>query len=139
MCVILPFQSFYKLSKLFVNLEKSKMKINLSIGMILICFLFTVEVKAASFNCVKAQTKTEHRICENLALNDADVKMATMYNIVRRLVPMGTRSEIQTEQIRWLQLRDECQDNLDCLNHVYQMRQQKLELHLDRIYKRGPY
>lgn len=99
----------------------------------------TAHAHSASFQCEKAKTQTEHQICENLELNDADVKMATTYNIVRRLVPMGTRSMIQTEQIRWLQLRDECQDNIECLKHVYQMRQQKLEMHMDRIYRQGPF
>lgn len=98
-----------------------------------------VEVHAASFPCAKAKTQTEVKICESLVLNDADVKMATTYNIVRRLVSMGTRSVIQTEQVKWLQLRDQCQDNLDCLKNVYQMRQQKLDMHLDRVYRGGPY
>lgn len=111
----------------------------LNAGLFLAILLVTVEGSAASFNCDKAQTETEHRVCDSLVLNDADVKMATTYNIVRRLVPMGTRSEIQTEQVRWLKLRDECQDNVECLKHLYQMRQQKLDLHLDRIYRKGPY
>lgn len=99
----------------------------------------SAELYAASFPCGKAQTQTEVKICENLLLNDADVKMANTYNIVRRLVPMGTRSIIQSEQVKWLQLRDQCQDNLDCLKHVYQMRQQKLDMHLERVYRGGPY
>lgn len=119
------------------------MKKNLSISVLLGALFSLIQMysqaHAASFNCVKAQTKAEHQICEHLQLNDADVKMATTYNIVRRLVPMGTRSVIQTEQVSWLKLRDECQNNVDCLKHMYQMRQQKLELHMDRIYKQGPF
>lgn len=94
---------------------------------------------AASFNCQRAVSKTEHAICEHRILNDADVQMATTYNILRRLVPMGNRSMIQTEQVKWLNLRDQCQDSLDCLKNLYQMRQQRLDLHLDRIYKQGPF
>lgn len=103
------------------------------------CGLMCVEAQAASFNCSRAETKTEHRICENPNLNDADVKMATTYNIVRRLVPMGTRSVIQTEQVKWLNLRDQCQDNVQCLKQTYDMRQQKLDLHMERIYRQGPF
>lgn len=132
-------QSRDKLSKLFFNLEYNKMKINLSICIIFGSFLLTMGGHAASFNCSKAQSQTEHQICEHLILNDADVKMATTYNIIRRLVPMGTRSEIQTEQSRWLQLRNECHDNVECLRHVYQMRQQKLEMYMDRVYRKGPF
>ena len=108
--------------------------------LVLFCgYLSISNTYAASFDCTRAKTKTEHRVCENLALNDADVKMATTYNIVRRLVPMGTRSVIQTEQIKWLNLRDQCQDNINCLKHVYSMRQQKLDLHMERIYQQGPF
>ncbi|MGE8557142.1 MULTISPECIES: lysozyme inhibitor LprI family protein [unclassified Acinetobacter] len=94
---------------------------------------------AASFNCDKAQTQTEHAICEYRAVNDADVKMATTYNIIKRLVPMGTRGVIQDEQVKWLQLRDQCGNSSRCLIEVYKMRQQKLDLHMDRVYKQGPF
>ena len=94
---------------------------------------------AASFDCARAVTVTEHKICNQLGLNDADVKMATSYNILKRLVPMGTRSVIQDEQVKWLRLRDQCRDNLRCLNDVYAMRQQRLDLYLQQIYQRGPY
>ena len=94
---------------------------------------------AASFNCDKAQTKTEYAICEHRNLNDADVKMATTYNIIRKLVPMGTRGVIQDQQVKWLQLRDQCQDNASCLADVYKMRQQKLDIYMNRVYQQGPF
>ncbi|MBU3845448.1 MAG: hypothetical protein H9855_00440 [Candidatus Acinetobacter avistercoris] len=95
--------------------------------------------QAASFNCDKSNTVTEHAICEHRILNDQDVKMATTYNIVRKLVPMGTRGEIQDQQVKWLQLRNQCQDNVNCLIDVYKMRQQKLEIYMNRIYHQGPF
>ena len=94
---------------------------------------------AASFDCNRSKSVTEKTVCEHQGLNDADVKMATTYQILRRLLPMGTRSIIQNEQVKWLELRDQCLSNKDCLINVYQMRQQKLEIYLDRIYKQGPY
>ena len=94
---------------------------------------------AASFNCDKAQTKTEYAICEHRNLNDADVKMATTYNIVRHLVPMGTRSIIQDQQIKWLKLRDDCRDSVSCLTDVYKMQQQRLDKYMSRIYQQGPF
>ena len=96
---------------------------------------FTLQTKAASFNCERAQTQTKKAVCEHRVINDADVKMATSYTILRKLVPIETRSMIQEEQIKWLQLRDQCQDHLNCLVDVYKMRQQKIDLHLNRIYK----
>ena len=95
--------------------------------------------QAASFDCKKAQTVTEHAVCDHRQLNDADVKMATTYNIIRKLVPMGTRGVIQDQQVKWLQLRDQCGDNVSCLNEVYKMRQQKLDIYMNNIYKKGPF
>ena len=100
---------------------------------------WSINIQAASFNCDKAQTITEHAICEHRSVNDADVKMATTYNIIRHLVPMGTRGAIQDQQIKWIQLRDQCRDNLSCLTDVYKMRQQKLDLYMNRVYKQGPF
>lgn len=101
------------------------------------CTAFSLH--AASFDCNKAQTVTEHAICEHRLINDADVKMATTYNIIRHLVPMGTRGAIQDQQVQWLSLRDQCRDNVSCLRDVYKMRQQKLDLYMDRVYKQGPF
>ena len=101
--------------------------------------LFSLSAYASSFNCDHARTQTEHAICEHRAVNDADVKMATTYNIVKRLVPMGTRGVIQDEQVKWLQLRDQCVNSSRCLTEVYKMRQQKLDMYMDRVYKQGPF
>ncbi|TCB67873.1 lysozyme inhibitor LprI family protein [Acinetobacter sp. ANC 4178] len=111
----------------------------LKIIVLVMTALFNVAGYAASFDCTRAETVTEHKICHQLNLNDADVKMATSYNILKRLVPMGTRSVIQDEQVKWLRLRDQCRDNLRCLTDVYAMRQQRLDLYLQQIYQRGPY
>ena len=94
---------------------------------------------AASYDCQKARTLTEHAVCEHRALNDADVKMATTYSIIKRLVPMGTRGVIQDEQVKWLSMRDQCRDNINCLSDVYKMRQQKLDIYMDRVYRQGPF
>ena len=115
------------------------MKLGLSIVLIFGSISSIQISSAASFNCQHAMSKTEHAVCEHRGLNDADVQMTTTYNIVRRLVPMGNRSLIQTEQVKWLNLRNQCQDSVECLKNIYQMRQQRLDLHLDRIYKQGPF
>lgn len=114
------------------------MKLIVGLGCVGI-ILFTLQAQAASFNCGRASSKTELAICEHPPLNDADVKMATTYSILKRLVPMGTRGLIQDEQFKWLALRDQCLNNVSCLTDVYKMRQQKLDLYLDRIYKKGPF
>lgn len=113
------------------------MKHLIFISLCIVGSFFTVH--AASFNCDHAGTSTEHAVCEHLVLNDADVRMATTYNILRKLVPMGTRGVIQDQQVKWLQLRDQCQDNQMCLSEVYKMRQQKLDLYMNKIYQQGPF
>ncbi|OTG80740.1 lysozyme inhibitor LprI family protein [Acinetobacter sp. ANC 4648] len=99
----------------------------------------SLSIQAASFKCESAQTKTEHAVCEHRGLNDADVKMVTTYNIVRKLVAMGTRGVIQDQQVKWLALRNQCQDNVSCLSEVYKMRQQKLDIYMNYIYEQGPF
>lgn len=107
---------------------------------ILVLFSASLSIsQAASFNCERAQTKSEHAICEHRSLNDADVELVTTYTIVGKLVAMGTRGVIQDQQVKWLQQRNQCQNNLSCLTRSYQIRQQQLEMYLNRIYQQGPF
>lgn len=108
-------------------------------SIVIFCGLLVAPAYAASFDCQKAETVTEKAICEHRLLNDADVKMSTSYHILRRMVPMGTRSVIQRDQVKWLQFRDQCLESVSCLNQAYNMRQQQLDLQFQRIYKLGPY
>ncbi len=96
-------------------------------------------LQAASFPCELAKTKTELKICAHRSLNDADVRMATTYHILLRLVPMGNRDIIQQQQVKWLRLRNQCQESVRCLQHQYQMRQKILDAHMNRIYQQGPF
>ena len=113
------------------------MKIRI-IGLLLGLGVFQM-AQAASFDCDRAKMASERTICAQREINDADVKMATTYRIVSRLVAMGTRSQIRDEQFRWLELRDRCGASVDCLTQVYNLRQQKLEDHLNQVYQRAPF
>ena len=114
------------LFKLRVNnkLNREKIMKLFNLYSVILFSLCTESAYAASFNCDNARTPTEHTICDHRTINDADVKMATTYNIIKRLVPMGTRGMIQDEQVKWLQLRDQCGNSTRCLIDVYKMRQQ---------------
>ena len=63
---------------------------------------FTQSSQAASFSCdaAKTKTKTEKSICKNRSLNDADVKMATTYQIVLHALPMGGRDSQKDAQYK---------------------------------------
>lgn len=95
---------------------------------------------AASFNCARAATPDERAICDDRWLNDQDVRMSQLYDIVRRLVPMGTRGAIMDEQTRWLRARRTCGANRACLNRSYTTRIAQLNRVLEtRVYPNGPF
>lgn len=95
---------------------------------------------AASFNCARAATPDERAICADRALNDQDVRMALLYDIVRRLVPMGSRGAIMDEQARWLRLRRTCASSRPCLARSYATRIAQLNRVLEtRVYPNGPF
>lgn len=102
--------------------------------------MFTAShANAASYDCNKAKHVTEQQICAHLNLNDADVKMATSYQIIQKLVPMGTRGAIQDEQVQWRKQRNLCRVKIECIEKSYQIRQLELDLHLQRVIEQGPF
>ena len=98
------------------------------------------KASAASFDCRRAGTATERTICANLGLNDRDVRMAQLYDIVRRLVPMGTRGAIMDRQSVWLRERNRCGGNVSCIGQAYDRRIRELNRVLEeRVYPQGPF
>jgi uncharacterized protein len=95
---------------------------------------------AASYNCARAATPTERAICKTLSLNDRDVRMAQLYDIVRHLVPMGTRGAIMDRQAVWIRERNRCAADVACLARSYDRRIGELNQVLEeRVYSRGPF
>lgn len=104
------------------------------------CIAFTPMVHAASFSCDAAKTKTERAICKNRSLNDADVEMATTYQIVLHALPMGGRDHEKDIQQQWLKQRNACAAKVSCIANAYQQRQQQLDALLqERVLSRGPF
>ncbi len=95
---------------------------------------------AASFDCNKARAPDEKAICNDRALNDQDVRMSLLYDITRRLVPMGSRDAIQDDQKAWLQNRRGCGADRACLARSYRSRVDALTAVLERrVYPNGPF
>jgi uncharacterized protein len=94
---------------------------------------------AASFNCRFARLPDERAVCADLALNDQDVRMAQLYDITRRLVPMGTRGAIMDRQVAWLRQRQACGANRQCLANAYAGRIAELNQVMERVYGQGPF
>lgn len=84
-------------------------------------------VGAASFDCAKTDLAADEKaICENRALNDQDVKMATTFDILTQLMAMGARDTLKTEQSEWLKHRQTCAADVACLTKAYDERMNKL-------------
>ncbi len=94
---------------------------------------------AASFDCTKAKTADEKTICRNQSLSDADVKMATMFQMNTRLVMMGARGNMQDRQREWLAQRNSCKGSFTCLTAAYAKRIRELQADFDGIASRGPF
>ncbi|THV25445.1 lysozyme inhibitor LprI family protein [Peteryoungia ipomoeae] len=83
---------------------------------------------AASFDCSKADLAADEKaICETPALNDMDVRMVTTFELLRELLPMGSRTAMEERQISWLAERKACEGNTDCISTAYAGRIQELK------------
>lgn len=94
---------------------------------------------AASFSCSGVTAPDEAAICGNCDLAQQDVKMATLYGVVTRLVGMGQRGQFQDDQRAWLRQRAGCKGDAACLAAAYQARIGQIEEALADIYSRGPF
>ena len=92
---------------------------------------------AASFPCDKAETPDEKAICANLALNDRDVEMATRFEILKEVLPMGGRTKMQDDQEAWLKERRTCGADAACLRDLYEARLRTLRGLLSEFAKQG--
>ena len=78
---------------------------------------------AASFDCDAKELKPDEKvICANRALNDADVRMATTFDLLSGLLAMGARGTLQDEQTAWLKKREECKADAACIKAAYDER-----------------
>ncbi|ARM88006.1 hypothetical protein RHEC894_CH01692 [Rhizobium sp. CIAT894] len=82
---------------------------------------------SASFDCDGQELKPDEKtICDNRALNDADVKMATTFELLSGLLAMGSRGTLQDEQTAWLKKRQACGADAACLQGAYDERLKQL-------------
>ncbi len=102
-------------------------------------FLAPIATQAASFDCAKARAADEKAICRHRALEDADVRMATMFELEGHLLAMGGRGALQDAQVAWLKQRRHCGADVVCLTHSYDRRLAELQRVFDGIASRGPF
>ncbi len=84
--------------------------------------------KAASFACDAAELAADEKlICEDRGLNDMDVKMATTFELLAGLMPMGNRDILRDDQAAWLKKRQACGADAACLKQAYAVRMEELQ------------
>ena len=101
--------------------------------------LVATPVAAASFDCAKAKAPDEKAVCANRALNDADVRMDTLFHVDAQLMAMGGRGDLQEAQRDWMHKRQACKGDVKCLAKAYKDRLADLQAAFDDIASRGPF
>lgn len=104
-----------------------------------LALLAPIAAHAASFDCAKARAADEKAICRHRALEDADVRMATMFELEGHLLAMGGRGALQDAQVAWLKQRRRCGADVACLTRSYDRRLAELQRTFDTIAARGPF
>ena len=74
---------------------------------------------AASFNCNKASTATEHTICDYPELSALDDMIGKAYRLAKASADWMTPQKLKNTQRAWMQSRNRCGDNFECLRDSY--------------------
>lgn len=100
--------------------------------------LAPLPARATSFPCDKAEAPDEKAICAHLPLNDRDVEMATRFEILKSVLPMGGQGKLRDDQEAWLKERQACGGDVACLKAAYETRLKVLRGVLSEFAKQGP-
>lgn len=78
---------------------------------------------AASFDCARATTATEHAICAVPELGRLDEQMAEAYRgAVEAAADADSKRRIKTDQRAWLKSRNRCSNDSGCIRRAYEER-----------------
>jgi uncharacterized protein len=77
---------------------------------------------AASFNCNRASTCTENVICDTPQLSSLDSRMNRLYNELQNMSTKRGARRLLASQRDWLDSRDTCGCNANCLVGMYNSR-----------------
>jgi uncharacterized protein len=88
--------------------------------LIVLAWIFmSCSAHAASFDCLKAQTRVGKLICSDAELSKLDEELAITYTVALKTDEKGTA--VRQRQREWLKERDQCVD-VDCLKLSYRSR-----------------
>lgn len=82
----------------------------------------TTYLNGPSYNCRKAETRTEHAICSSVDLWALDRAMSNLYFYFRNNSTTTKSQGFLASQRNWLARRDECGSNVACLAERYRSR-----------------
>ena len=102
--------------------KEYKMKI------ILMLFSLISILFSAGFNCNKASTESEKKICSDDYLSKSDKELNLIYKELKNTLSREDFSIIKTSQIDWIKSRNLCKDQRSCLFDSYQNRNYLLKI-----------
>jgi len=79
-----------------------------------------------SFNCAAVSAPTEVAICNDASLAELDNQLARQFSTKLMATPAASTNAFRMEQARWLQSRDACGADPDCIATSYRSRLQQL-------------
>jgi len=91
--------------------------------------LFFQQALASGMDCTKAAGVVENAICANEGLHKLDSQMGAIYRQLMSAAPQA-QTEIKRAQRNWLKERNQCAEDVSCLNQRYQDRSQALNTQL---------
>ncbi|MFJ2484040.1 lysozyme inhibitor LprI family protein [Pseudomonas sp. NPDC087598] len=80
--------------------------------------LFIQHATATGMDCTKAANTVEKTICANTGLYELDTQMGAVYRDLMK-ASVETRPQLKGTQRLWLKARNECVDDVSCLDQRY--------------------
>ncbi len=84
--------------------------------------LMPLSAEAQSFNCRYARSPDEVAICQNERLSGFDETMSQLFFRLRNEINGRERARLEADQADWLQSRNECGSDIDCIAQAYRRR-----------------
>ncbi|WP_095123073.1 lysozyme inhibitor LprI family protein [Pseudomonas sp. Irchel s3f10] len=88
--------------------------------------LFFQQAMAAGMDCAKAVTAVEKTICANTGLYELDTQMGEVYRDLFK-ASVETRPQLKGTQRLWLKTRNECAEDVSCLDQRYREQLKSLQ------------
>nr|WP_246226475.1 lysozyme inhibitor LprI family protein [Pseudomonas atagonensis] len=87
--------------------------------------MFLQQAQANGMDCTKASNAVESAICASKNLYELDSRMGTLYRDLMKVTD-PSRTDVKTAQRQWLKVRNQCTNDVDCLQQRYLERLQVL-------------